>query len=373
MAKKKTPKPITKPTSEKLIGLNIYRAVAIFMMMAAHSIRVQENFSTIFRDRDNASLFDRFLLIFIDIEPIISALFLFIAGFSLTLSYARLKNPERKNQWFIKICQRAAWLYGIAVLFFVAEYGFQWPDMLVSAGVLGTIALSIVLSAALLLYGYQYKGLSLATLVCLMLSYVLESQHWQITGLNAGAGGHIPLIVMGFIGTLFGLAYTKYGDNGLFSGLAISMFIALVAFAVKYPNTFVYKSQFTIYSTEPIEQAIQAFLSLFSTIEASQIIVAGFWNHASIYPLRFTAIIAFFLILAIKLIRNGSNPLIKFLDALGSYGLTIYVFHLVVLAGVEVSGFKPHTGWQTLLLILMLMATGYGIIKNRFRIDPDTQ
>ena len=367
-----TPGKTAAPRPQKLIGLNIYRALAIFMMMAAHSVRIQENYGAIVTRPDAATLFDQFLLLFITIEPIISAMFLFIAGFSLTLSYARIKpgDKSRESAWLRKILQRAGALYGIAVVFFVAEYGFQWPDFMVSAGVLGTIALSIALSALLLVYGRGYLPLLIATIGLILITYVLESRGWVITGLNAGAGGHLPLVVMGFLGTLYGLSYQKLGDNGLFAGLLLSAVIAVPAFLTDYPNTFVYRSSFAVYSHSLPEQWWQSFLHLFAAGEAAGSRPAGFWNHASLFPLRYSFVIILLLVLAIKVIQHTGNRLLVFLNALGSYGLTIYVFHLVILAGMEVSGIKPVTGWQTLLLILVLMGSGYLLIRNRFSIDP---
>lgn len=356
----------------KLIGLNIYRALAIFMMMAAHSIRIQSNFPELAQQRHGATWFDHFLLLFIDIEPIISAMFLFIAGFSLTLSFFKLKDSTQSRRWLKKIAQRATGLYGIAIIFFIAEYGLQWPDLLVSAGVLGTIGLSILLSAVLLVYGHGYKGLAAATVICLLVTYMLESEQWQVTGLNAGAGGHLPLVVMGFIGTLYGICYRHYGDNGLVAGLAVAAAFAILTMVIDYPNVFVYQSQFHWYAAAPEQQFIQSLLHLFSSEPAPNVRVAGFWNHASVFPLRYTVIIVLLLILAIKLIRQSSHRAMIFLNALGSYGLTIYVFHLVILAGLEVTGIKPTTGWQTLLLIFALMLAGYRLIRNRFHIDPDT-
>lgn len=342
------------------------------MMMAAHSIRIQNNFPQLAAKQTAATPFDHFLLWFIDIEPIISAMFLFIAGFSLTLSFAKLKQPQSYRPWLVKITQRAATLYLIAMLFFLAEYGLQWPDFLISAGVLGTIALSIALSAALLCYGRGAKGLVMATVVVLGTTYVLETQRWQITGLNAGAGGHFPLIVMGFLGTLYGMAYQRFGDNGLFGGILLAAIVGLLFMVVDYPNTFVYKSHFSWYTDDPTRQLWQSLVHLFQQTPPDSYRVSGFWNHASVFPLRYSIVIMVVLVLFIKLINRSRHPAIRFLDALGSYGLTIYVYHLIVLAGVEVSGFKPQTGWQTLLVILALMLSGYWLIRNRIKVDPET-
>ena len=357
---------------KRIIGLNIYRTAAIFMMMAAHSVRIQENYTSIVAQRQLASVFDHFLLFFIDIEPIISATFLFIAGFSLTLSLKPSLDNAAQRQWYNGLFKRAAALYGVAIVFFIAEYGLQWPDMLVSAGVLGIIATSLLVSAALLLYGGKDKGLIIATCICLAATYFLETNNIQIPGLNTGSGGMLPLVVMGFLGTLLGLNYKRYQDNALFGGLLIAGIIAVFGFVTQYPNTFVYKSYFTFYASQPLDNLYQSLLALFSDEAVGRQRLVGFWNHSSIYPLRFTVLILFGLILSVKLFKNASQPALKFLNALGSYGLTIYVYHLMVLALLEVTGIKPQTGWQTLLLILALILSGYAIIRNRIRLDPDT-
>src|SRR5690606_30920556 len=121
---------------------------AILMMVMAHAVRTQSNFPTLMRYRDQATLFDHSLLWVIDIEPIVSVLFLFIAGFSLTLSFARHRAPV--NAWLTRMLMRCAQLYGIAVVFFLAEQGFQWPDFLVSPGILSIIAVSLAGTAVLL-------------------------------------------------------------------------------------------------------------------------------------------------------------------------------------------------------------------------------
>lgn len=342
------------------------------MMMAAHSVRIQTNYAGIVTRPETATLFDHFLLLFIKIEPIISAMFLFIAGFSLTLSYAKVRQhtAQQQQQWLLRILKRAAALYGIAVVFFLAEYGFQWPDFVVSAGVLGTIALSIALSAALLVYGKDYKPLLIASLLVILGTYGLESQGWVVIGLNAGAGGHLPLVVMGFLGTLYGMSYQKFSDNGLLAGLLVASLLAFLAFVIDYPNTFVYYSGFKIFGQSLPQQWLDSALYLVSGDAPYTVRRAGFWNHAAIFPLRYCVVIILFMIIVMKAIPSASNRLLVFLNALGSYGLTIYVFHLVMLAAMEVSGFKPVTGWQTLLLILLLMISGYLLIRHRISPDP---
>jgi len=84
-----------------ILGLNIFRAVAVIMMVIAHSIRIQSNYSTIIKHPEAATTLDQCLLFFIQIEPIISAQFLFISGFSLTLSLAKSTTCNKRSAFSV--------------------------------------------------------------------------------------------------------------------------------------------------------------------------------------------------------------------------------------------------------------------------------
>ncbi|MDV7394558.1 hypothetical protein RZS08_24460, partial [Arthrospira platensis SPKY1] len=63
----------------QLPGLNVYRALAVILMILAHAARVQTDMGTLRANPAGAGLFDWPLLGTLIIEPIISAMFLFIA------------------------------------------------------------------------------------------------------------------------------------------------------------------------------------------------------------------------------------------------------------------------------------------------------
>src|SRR5688572_10544460 len=97
--------------TEQLPGLNIYRALAVILMILAHAARVQHPLPT----GSLTSPFDWPFAASLQIEPIISAMFLFIAGFSLVVS--RQASGETPTQWLRRLGGRMLTLYAISVLF----------------------------------------------------------------------------------------------------------------------------------------------------------------------------------------------------------------------------------------------------------------
>jgi hypothetical protein len=370
-----------KTTPGTLVGLNILRASAIFMMVMAHAIRTQSNFPLLMQQRNQASLLDSPLLWIIDIEPIISVLFLFIAGFSLTLSFTHRRQTNQA--WLLRMYKRCAQLYGVAVLFFLAEHGFQWPDFLVSPGILSIIAVALALTASCLVCRQPALTLTLSACAVMSLTAVLESQHWAVTGLNAGAGGLFPLLSVGPIGSLVGLAYLRWQDNGLITLFGISLVIAAFSLALDSPWVYRYNSEFIRYSSQLWQQWwISAQALVTPTLEGTHY-VARYWNHAAIFPLRVTALLILVTLLFLKLFSQTKSRSVAALNFLGTHALSVYILHLVLLAGIEVSGLKPSSAWQTWLLIASLLTLSSLTIVTMQRgvprlrravnsLDPDT-
>ena len=134
--------------SRQLPGLHVYRALAVVLMILAHAARTQTGMSALHANPSLAGPFDWPFVGALIIEPIISAMFLFIAGFSLVLS--RQGSRETSGEWLKRLGRRMGTLYGISVLFALGDQGVQWPGILVSSGVLAIIAVG-VFSAGLLL------------------------------------------------------------------------------------------------------------------------------------------------------------------------------------------------------------------------------
>lgn len=371
-----------KPATQNLVGLNILRAVAILMMVMAHGVRTQSNFAHLMRQRDQATWLDHSLLWIIDIEPIVSALFLFIAGFSLVLSFQR--HTHQVGPWLTRMLKRCAQLYAIAVSFFLAEQGFQWPDFLVSPGILSIIALSLAMTACILVAPQALLGMAVASLAIPALTALLEINHLAITGLNAGAGGILPLLGLGPLGALVGMVYCRWQDNGLVLAFGAALVIAVFALSADTPWIYHYDSMFVFFPGSIWQQWVGTAQALIGPVDPTGITrTARYWNHAAIFAFRTLALLILLTLLFIKLIPQANTRLLRIANYLGSHALSLYILHLVMLAGVEVSGIKPQTGWQTWVLIGIVLGISAGLIRlaqhgwPRLRqavsgLDPDT-
>lgn len=371
-----------------ITGLNIFRAIAVIMMIIAHSIRIQSNFTALMRAPHTASLWDQCLLFFIHIEPIISAQFLFISGFSLTLSlFKQSSNPSsaHKRRWLLALPAKLFLLYGISVLFFVGDNGLQFPDLFVSSGILSIIAVSMAISGILLTGPKPIFSLTVATIVTLLLAYYLEQSKTSIIGLNAGAGGAIPLLCMTFIGAIIGIIFQRHGTRGLFISAAIGCFVGILTMIQSYPWIFTVKSQFQLFPGDPVSSVIHSFQYALGLGDVTPTKVrVQFWNHSSIFALRVTGTLTLVLALLVVIFTRYNNRWTQVLNTIGQHALLIYVLHLLLLGALEISGVKPTTGWQTTLLVISLVMIGFGVILIRnksgsFRrklfdsFDPGTQ
>lgn len=341
--------------SKPLMGLNLFRAFAVILMILAHAARLQNNMSALSVSPAQATAFDRIFLFVLTIEPMISAMFLFIAGFSLVLSHAH--RQQNAKQWLRHNLHRALQLYAISVVFFLADQGVQWPDALVSSGVLSVIAVAIMVAASCLVTSNAWQLLALLSVAGLSLTAVLEHTRLDIPGINAGAGGLLPLVVIAWFGTLTGIARQRWPQVGLQAMLVGSLLVSLFALSVDYPWVTRPTTSVHLYPGDRIQSVIfslQDAVGLYNgTVELRSI---AFWNHSSIFPLRALPLLVLMLMAFILAFRHTQHATIKFFNRIGRQALNVYVLHLLLLAVFEVSGLKPNTGWQTLLICVGLVA-----------------
>ena len=354
-----------------IIGLNIFRAVSVIMMIIAHSIRIQSNFTFLLKHPDKQTFWDQCLLFFIQIEPIISAQFLFISGFSLTLSLSKVlksASATSKRQWLLSLPPKLILLYLVSVIFFIGDNGIQLPDLLVSSGILSIIAISMALTGCMLISPKPMITLTLAIIAVTLAAYMLEQSELSIIGLNAGAGGAIPLISMTFIGAIIGILYQRFHNNGLFIAAAVGCFIGLLSITSQSPWTVDVKSEFLLFYGDPVTavlHSIQHALGI-GDVQPSKV-KAHFWNHSSIFLFRVSGGLTLVLVIFMLAFKNRSNSskVIHVFNNVGKHALFVYIFHLVLLGVLEVTGIKPTTGWQTWLLVVLLVLLGATIIQIR--------
>lgn len=346
----------------QLPGLNVYRALAVILMILAHAARVQTDMGTLRANPAGAGLFDWPLLGTLIIEPIISAMFLFIAGFSLVLSLR--SSRESASAWLARLGWRMGTLYLISVVFALADQGVQWPGVVVSSGVLGIIAVGVFTTGLMLVAPRSIALLAGSTLVIIGITYALDNARASVIGLNAGAGGVVPLVVLAYLGALTGMIYQRAGLNGLGMVLTATLLTGALALAssapwITQPPTTVHQ-----YPGDRVQAVWHSLLDVVGLYDgAVHSGVVRYWNHSWIFPLRALPILVAGLILFLGLIRHTRRPALQFLDWMGRQALNLYILHLVLLAGVELSGIKPVTGWQTLLMVALMLALAPWLLR----------
>ena len=347
----------------ELPGLHIYRALAVILMILAHAARTQANMPALQAHPASAGTFDWPFVGTLIIEPIVSAMFLFIAGFSLVLS--RTHSRESVRQWRQRLGRRMATLYGISVLFALAEQGVQLPGILVSSGVLGIIAVGIFSAAIMLTNRRPWLWLATATILVTAATGFLDSQRISLTGLNAGAGGMLPLVSLAWLGTLAGLVYQRWQANGLGLLLGISLLVAVLALLDRSPWVTHPANSIWLYPGDRLQSVLYSLQDLAGLYQgAARQITVYYWNHSWIFALRTLPLLILGLILSVTTLHYIKHPVLRFLEWMGKQALNLYILHLVLLALITVVGLTPATGWQTLLLVAAILAISPFLLRR---------
>lgn len=282
-------------------------------------------------------------------------MFLFIAGFSLVLSLSH--TTESPAAWLARLGKRMGTLYLISVVFALADQGVQWPGVLVSSGVLGIIAIGVFSAGLMLVAPRPWLTLEAATLAGIAVTYILDSNHISIIGLNAGAGGMLPLCVLAYLGALSGMAYQRWQLNGLGLLFGASLLVGIIALLEHSPWITSPVSAMTVYPGDRLQSILHSLQAVVGLYDGpSQTVQVRYWNHGWIFAFRALPILLLGLIVFIAGIRQTNNAALRFLDWMGRQALNLYILHLILLAAVEVSGLKPVAGWQTLLLVATILA-----------------
>ncbi|CBL44585.1 hypothetical protein HDN1F_10020 [gamma proteobacterium HdN1] len=395
-------------TQNPLIGLNLYRAFAIVLMVVAHASRLQTNLRDIRQNSELAGFCDQLVLFVLRFEPAISAMFLFIAGFSLVLSNTARSGTQ--GAWLHHQGIRALQLYGIAILFFIGDEGMQWPDVLVSPGILSVIAVALLVGAICMIQKHAMLALGSCTVLGVLLTLTLERMQSPIPGLYAGAGGMFPLVTLTWLGAMVGLARQRWPQHGLQVCLAISLVVGGLALVNLSPWTTHPLSTVRIYPGERATAVLYSLQDAFGLYNGqAQLRSIAYWNHAAIFVPRSLPFLILALAVFLYLFRDtpitGAEqslrqksapnfkqrkkqplkskktslqestqqtfaktkclvPAISLFNRLGSQALNVYILHLTLLAPFALFGMNPTTGWQTLALTVFII--GFSLWLLRF-------
>jgi len=158
-------------------GVDAARGLAMVLMTSTHALRAIQPSTT--------PEFGEWLM---RIEPVTPMLFFVIAGWSLARSFRRGSD---RGAWRRRHLLRALALWTISVAIFFVYSGPQWPELLVSNGVLGCLAVSIAVGALL---GGNLVVATALLVVSVGAWLVLDRQGIRIDGIDNGTFPLLPYL-----------------------------------------------------------------------------------------------------------------------------------------------------------------------------------
>lgn len=173
--------------------LDFLRLLALYYMIFQHGV-----LGLLTLEGNNGII--RFLF---ELVPLCPALFLFLAGYSLTISYYRRR--DRYREFIGHVLIRGGILCVCAMILFIAEHGFQLPDFFIAPGILNTIGYLLLTGAVIV--GIKGNKIITGCLIVLfsVIYYILEKYTINIVPFNNGYEPLFPTIIFGYIGLLSGL------------------------------------------------------------------------------------------------------------------------------------------------------------------------
>ncbi len=397
-------------------GVDVYRGWVVILMFAVHARRIQSRPTRpwpVESDAASGSLVaragDASLDFLMWAEPYIAASFLFLVGYSMLLSYraalsrrATLSQqatlPRRSalpqqaapvrhalepiisagqgtssltsQRWSARMLKRAGWLYLLSVGLFVPQFGWQWPDLIFSSGILSAIALSIVCCALLIPRPSAWLLTCGGVALVLGATTLMHLLRATVSGLNGGPGGALPLLAAALCGALAGLyfhpAETPAGRQRAAFGLLLIAPAALWSIGVyglNGPWIETLRSSYLDYAGVAVSYWLEHGLAL-----PTQRSSVAFWNHTSLGMLYLFGL----LWLNLWAARSLPTPLLRGLaplQLLGRHALLAYVMHLGALGVIELLGVAPASSLGTWVLVVSLTAAAcaLGAARERFK------
>jgi hypothetical protein len=149
-----------------------------------------------------------------DWEPVIPTVFTLLLGYGLAVSAARSADL---SEWRSRQRRRALWLWLLSSALFFVRFGPQWPELLISTGILQCLAISILAVSVVAPSG----GLALGWGASLFLAWTsLEGSGLRLDGLNQGSFPVFPYLPY---------ALLSFGAVRLLSGHPWRQFLSLLA------------------------------------------------------------------------------------------------------------------------------------------------
>ena len=280
----------------------------------------------------------------LDIEPLCQALFMSMVGISLlySQSYAIKKHNQESPEepfgtvWRNKQWKRAAELYGIGFVFFIFQYGFQWPWMFIGHGILLSISSAIILCLPLI----QKPIWTYISMIALWsFALILNIYDVKIGYLNAGNGPFLPHVLLSVFGLIAGgvLMSTQRKTKIIFVA-SMTIFAVVSLYSMDFMSYFDYPTPLSEpYGRRDYAATYQSAGSngidqIWTLIQGGELkpSVKEYYNYtATSVPILMalcTAIYIFFR--SLGSLTSKLSPL----WVVGRHSLGVYILHLIIIA-----------------------------------------
>jgi hypothetical protein len=322
-------------------------------MMAAHTARLVPF--------DARPSWARVVLLY---EPLIPSLFLLLVGLSLSRSReAARARGEGAGPWYARQARRAAGLWAISAVFFVAEYGVRIPDALVAGGILAIIAYAILGIGALLLLSRPALFIGAILLAGCVTFVRVDAAGNAVFPLNTGGAPFLPM-------TLFALAGALLGRFRSDEPRGRRLMWALAGIGAAIAAWLITRHGAEALFTKPFGRSDAGRDLPASLLPARDALHVGFYD---LKPVLAAACLGLQLsLLAVLGILLGKIPerVARFAFAPGRHALAVYVGHLAFLAAlVTIFGEQPLTAgsatWVWAGLILFWQSAAFLLEKQK--------
>ncbi len=151
----------------------------MFAMTCTHSLRIVS---------PGKGLVPSLGKLLMDWEPVIPTVFTLLLGYGLAISASRSADI---SAWKARQRQRALWLWLLSSALFFFRFGPQWPELLISTGILQCLAIAILAVSVVAPSG----GLALGWGISLFLAWTsMEGSGLHLDGLNQGSFPVFPYL-----------------------------------------------------------------------------------------------------------------------------------------------------------------------------------
>lgn len=318
-----------------------------------HALKLFYNFKS---QNDWQKFFTNLADKILGVTSLSSGLFLFLAGFSLVISFYQFREKGKKG-WLLKKWRRGAWLIFLAYLLFFFEFQLTRPEAWLTPGILALIGQSLILSS---LFFYLQPGLRIglvAFLSCsiLLLDLIWRTKNVQLPGINTYIFPWLPHSFYFFSGFLTAEIFFYQFKKNFAQNLRKLFWFSLIGLisllsAFDFRPFFIFKARY---------------------------VISGFWQpHLFLVVFNTLLITACLTWLAIREEKLQEIKLAKKVAALGQSALAIYFCHFLLgwgvrqyfLKEVKFGPWAPVSAVVIFTLLGKMIAGLKGIIKFKRKI-----